>query len=101
MFFLIVSKVYLQIYKLYVSNHLVFLEILVYFLFDQALYLEPPFQCFVVKPNTSTFTEHRSKVFERISAHIDATEIGLPLIDPELSIKIVTKVSLNSVSFFF
>ena len=46
-------------------------------------------------------TEHLSKVLANISAHIAATEIGLPLIDPELSIKIVTKVSLKSVSFSF
>ena len=34
-----------------------------------------------------------------MSAQIAATEIGLPLIEPELSIKIVTNVSLNSISF--
>ena len=62
---------------------------------------EPPFQCLVVKPNISTFTEHLSKVLDKISAQIAATEIGLPLIDPELSIRIVTKVSLNSISFSF
>ena len=36
-----------------------------------------------------------------MSAQTAATEIGFPLIDPELSIKIVTKVSLKSVSFSF
>ena len=35
-----------------------------------------------------------------MSAHIAATEIGFPLMEPELSIKIVTSVSLNSISFF-
>ncbi len=34
-----------------------------------------------------------------MSAQMAATEIGFPLIEPELSIKIVTKVSLNFVSF--
>ena len=63
--------------------------------------LEPPFQCFVVKPRTSTLTEHLSKVLAKISAQTAATEIGFPLIEPELSIRIVTKVSLNSVSFSF
>ena len=46
-------------------------------------------------------TEHLSKVLDRISAQIAATEMGLPLIDPELSISIVTNVSLNSISFSF
>ena len=55
----------------------------------------------MVKPNISTLTEHLSKVLERMSAQIAATDIGLPLIEPELSIKIVTKVSLNSISFSF
>ena len=36
-----------------------------------------------------------------MSAHTAATEIGLPLIEPELSINIVTSVSLKSVSFSF
>ena len=62
---------------------------------------EPPFQCLVVKPSISTLTEHLSRVLERISAQIAATEMGLPLIDPELSISIVTNVSLNSTSFSF
>jgi len=44
---------------------------------------------------------HLSRVLERISAHIAATEIGFPLIEPELSIKIVTNVSLISISFSF
>ena len=56
---------------------------------------------FLVNPKISTLTEHLSSVLDKISAHIAATEIGLPLIDPELSIKIVTRVSLNSVSFSF
>ena len=34
-----------------------------------------------------------------MSAQIAATDIGLPLIEPELSIRSVTIVSLNSVSF--
>ena len=34
-----------------------------------------------------------------ISAHIAAVVIDLPLIDPELSTKIETRVSLNSESF--
>ena len=62
---------------------------------------EPPFQCLVVNPSISTLTIHLSKVLERISAQIAATDIGLPLIEPELSISIVTKVSLNSISFSF
>ena len=69
--------------------------------FIQSSLLDPPFQCLVVKPKISTFTEHLSNVLDKISAHIAATEIGLPLIEPELSINIVTKVSLNSVSFSF
>ena len=36
-----------------------------------------------------------------MSAHIAAIVIGLPLIDPELSINKVTTVSLNSKSFSF
>ena len=36
-----------------------------------------------------------------MSAHTAATEIGFPLIEPELSINIVTSVSLKSVSFSF
>ena len=44
---------------------------------------------------------HLSNVRESTSAQIAATEIGLPLIEPELSIRIVTKVSLNSMSFSF
>ena len=54
-----------------------------------------------MKPNISTLTIHLSKVLDKISAQIAATDIGLPRIDPELSIRIVTKVSLNSVSFSF
>jgi len=41
-----------------------------------------------VKPKISTFTPHLSNVLDKISAHIAATEIGLPLIDPELSINL-------------
>ena len=44
---------------------------------------------------------HLSKVLDKISAQIAATEIGFPRIDPELSINIVTRVSLKSVSFSF
>jgi hypothetical protein len=36
-----------------------------------------------------------------MSAQIAATEIGFPLIDPELSITIVTSVSLKSVALSF
>ena len=61
----------------------------------------PPFQFFVVKPNISTFTEHLSSVLDKISAHRAAIVIGLPLIDPELSINKVTIVSLKSRSFSF
>ena len=69
-------------------------------LFQNSL-LCPPFQFFVVNPNTSTLTEHLSKVLERISAHKAAIVIGLPLIEPELSINKVTTVSLKSRSFSF
>ena len=61
--------------------------------------LSPPFHCLVVKPSTSVLTLHLSKVVLMISAHIAATVIDLPLIDPELSTRIDTLVSLNSVSF--
>ena len=44
---------------------------------------------------------HLSKVLARISVEIAAIVIGLPLIEPELSIKSETTVSLNSVSFSF
>ena len=67
-------------------------------LFHNSLLL-PPFQFLVVKPKISTFTEHRSKVLDKISAHIAAIVIGLPLIEPELSINKVTIVSLKSNSF--
>ena len=40
-------------------------------------------------------------IYDKMSAQIAATDIGFPLIDPELSIKIVTNVSLNSISFSF
>ena len=55
----------------------------------------------MVNPNISTFTEQRSKVLDKISAQIAAIVIGLPLIDPELSINKVTTVSLKSKSFSF
>src|SRR5210317_1022967 len=70
------------------------------FLFQSSL-LCPPFQFFVVNPKISTFTEHLSKVLDNISAHIAAIVIGRPLIEPELSIKSVTTVSLKSKSFSF
>ena len=63
--------------------------------------LFPPFQALVVKPSISTFTPHFSRVRARISALIAATVIGLPRIDPELSISNDTTVSLKSVSFSF
>ena len=59
----------------------------------------PPFQALVVKPNISDFIKHLSRVFANISEQRAATVIGLPLIDPELSIKRETIVSLNSISF--
>ena len=71
-----------------------------FFLFQYSL-LRPPFQFFVVKPKISTLTEHLSRVLDRMSAHKAAMVIGLPLIDPELSINKVTIVSLNSRSFSF
>ncbi len=58
----------------------------------------PPFQARVVKPRISTFTPQRSKVRARISAHMAATIIGRPRIDPELSRSRVTTVSRKSVS---
>ena len=70
------------------------------FLFQSSL-LFPPFQFFVVNPNISALTEHLSKVLDKISAHIAAIVIGLPLIEPELSINKVTTVSLKSKSFSF
>ena len=54
-----------------------------------------------MKPNISTLTEHLSKVLDKISAQIAAIVIGRPHIDPELSIKRVTTVSLKSKSFSF
>ena len=47
----------------------------------------------------SVFTLQRSNVVLIMSAQIAATVIDLPLIDPELSTKIETLVSLNSISF--
>ena len=58
----------------------------------------PPFHALVVKPNTSTFTAHLSNVLDKISAESAAIVIGLPLIEPELSIKSVTTVSLKLTS---
>ena len=58
----------------------------------------PPFQALVVNPKISDFIRHLSKVLANISEHNAATVIGLPLIDPELSIKSDTMVSLNSIS---
>ena len=59
----------------------------------------PPFQCLVVNPRISVFMLHLSSVLPMISAHMAAVVIDLPLIDPELSTKIETRVSLNSESF--
>src|SRR5437870_8281027 len=53
----------------------------------------PPFHARVVKPRISTLTPHRSSVRARISAHVAATVIGRPRIEPELSSKRVTTVS--------
>ena len=61
----------------------------------------PPFQAFVVNPRISVFIRHLSSVLARISEQSAATVIGLPLIDPELSINKETTVSLNSVLFSF
>ena len=61
--------------------------------------LSPPFHCLVVNPRTSVFTLQRSRVVLIMSAHIAATVIDLPLMEPELSTRIETLVSLNSVSF--
>ena len=69
-------------------------------LFQTSL-LFPPFQFFVVNPSISTLTEHLSNVLERISAHKAAIVMGLPLMEPELSINSVTTVSLKSKSFSF
>ena len=56
----------------------------------------PPFHERVVNPKISTLTPHLSRVLVNISALNAATVIGLPLIDPELSINKVTIVSLKS-----
>ena len=58
----------------------------------------PPFQAFVVNPRTSTLTAHLSSVLDRMSADNAATVMGLPLIEPELSISKVTTVSLKFTS---
>ena len=100
-YFLIVASEYLLLYKLYVLNHLVFLEFWVFHFYSMPLCFDHLSKFFVVKPNISTLTEHRSKVLDKISAHIAAIVIGLPLIDPELSINKVTTVSLKSRSFSF
>ena len=88
----------LQIYKQYAINHLIFQDCLFYF-FNHSSLLFPPFQFKVVNPNISTFTEHLSSVRDKISAQMAAIEIGLPRIDPELSINKVTIVSLKFVFF--
>ena len=54
-----------------------------------------------MKPKISTLTEHLSSVLDKISAQIAAMVIGLPLMDPELSMSRVTTVSLKSKSFSF
>ena len=58
----------------------------------------PPFQCFVVNPRISVLILHLSRVLPMISPQIAARVIDLPRIEPELSIKSVTTVSLNSFS---
>ena len=57
--------------------------------------LLPPFQFFVVKPRISTLTEHPSKVLDKISAHIAAIVIGLPLIDPYNSLSFKKEKDLD------
>jgi hypothetical protein len=52
----------------------------------------------VVKPRISVLTPQRSSVRAMMSAQIAAIEMGRPRIDPELSIRSVTTVSLKSVS---
>src|ERR1700732_3188696 len=59
----------------------------------------PPFQARVVKPRISTFTPQRSSVRAKISAHVAATVMGRPRIEPELSSRSVTTVSRKLVSF--
>ena len=57
----------------------------------------PPFQALVVKPSISHLTLHLSRVLAKISVDIAAIEIGLPRIEPELSINKETTVSLKLV----
>src|SRR5258705_504166 len=58
----------------------------------------PPFQARVVKASTSTLTAQRSSVRARMSAHMAATMIGRPRIEPELSNSNETTVSRKSIS---
>ena len=57
----------------------------------------PPFHALVVNPRISHLTLHLSKVLASISVDIAAIDIGLPRIDPELSINKETIVSLKFV----
>ena len=66
--------------------------------FSQSSRELPPFQARVVKPSTSVLTPQRSSVRARMSAQTAATMIGLPRMDPELSMRMLTTVSRNSVS---
>ena len=66
--------------------------------FIQSFLASPPFQCLVVKPNISVLMLHLSSVLPMMSAHIAASVIDLPLIEPELSINIETTVSLKFIS---
>ena len=61
----------------------------------------PPFQAFVVKPNISTLILHFSSVAAIMSVVRAAIIIGLPRIEPELSISNDTAVSSNLISFSF
>ena len=57
----------------------------------------PPFHALVVNPSISHLTLHLSSVLANISVDIAAMEIGLPRIEPELSINKETTVSLKLV----
>ena len=48
---------------------------------------------------SAVLIKHLSRVLVKISEHKAATVIGLPRIDPELSINKVTTVSLKSIFF--
>ena len=63
--------------------------------------MRPPFHELVVKPKTSTFTPHLSRVLVMISVEIAAIVIGIQRIDPEISISKVTTVSIKSISASF